>query len=159
MKIFFDTEFIEKQGSIELISIGMVREDGKTLYAENKNCPFESASEWVKENVYPHLTWKNQKTVPEIAKEVKEFCGEKPEFWAYCGGFDWVVFCWLFGRMINIPKGYPFYLNELSMLANIHNFDLSTVNVEGSSHNALDDAIWVKKAYEQISNNSSKNQG
>ena len=35
MKIFFDTEFIEDGKTIDLISIGMVREDGETYYASS----------------------------------------------------------------------------------------------------------------------------
>ena len=34
MKIFFDTEFIEDGKTIDLLSIGAVRDDGETYYAE-----------------------------------------------------------------------------------------------------------------------------
>ena len=34
MKIWFDTEFIEDGKTIDLISIGMVRQDSATLYFE-----------------------------------------------------------------------------------------------------------------------------
>ena len=36
MKIFYDTEFIENGRTIELISIGMVAEDGRELYLVNQ---------------------------------------------------------------------------------------------------------------------------
>jgi len=38
---------------------------------------------------------------------------DKPEFYAYYADYDWVVFCWLFGSMMNIPKGFPMYCNDL----------------------------------------------
>ena len=34
MRIWFDTEFIEDGRTVDLLSIGMVREDGATYYAE-----------------------------------------------------------------------------------------------------------------------------
>lgn len=38
---------------------------------------------------------------------------QNPEFYAYYADYDWVVFCWLFGRMIDLPKGFPMYCNDL----------------------------------------------
>lgn len=35
MKYWFDTEFIEDGKTIDLLSIGIVSEEGHTLYAEN----------------------------------------------------------------------------------------------------------------------------
>lgn len=55
MKIFFDTEFIDDGESIELISIGMVSEDGRQFYAENRECDLSKACKWVVENVFPSL--------------------------------------------------------------------------------------------------------
>ena len=61
----------------------------------------------------------------QIAREVKDFCGatwfidcgkgitEQSEFYAYYSDYDWVVFCSLFGRMIDLPKGFPMYCIDL----------------------------------------------
>ena len=57
MKIWFDTEFIEDGKTIDLISIGMVREDGKTLYLENLSADLTRASDWVKDNVITKLDY------------------------------------------------------------------------------------------------------
>ena len=54
-KYFLDTEFIEDGKTIDLISIGLVREDGATLYLQNSECNFTKASDWVWRNVFPHL--------------------------------------------------------------------------------------------------------
>ena len=53
MKIFFDTEFLEDGKTIDLISIGLVREDGKELYLINKDMNVRKAIKdvWVRENV------------------------------------------------------------------------------------------------------------
>jgi len=54
-KYFLDTEFIENGETIDLISLGLVREDGKGLYLQNSECNFLAASDWVWRNVFPHL--------------------------------------------------------------------------------------------------------
>lgn len=55
MKYYLDTEFIENGVTIDLISIGLVADDGRTYYAQNKECKFDKASDWVVRNVFPHL--------------------------------------------------------------------------------------------------------
>jgi hypothetical protein len=55
MKYYFDTEFIEDGKTIDLISIGIVADDGREYYAINENCDFSKASDWVKENVIAKL--------------------------------------------------------------------------------------------------------
>jgi hypothetical protein len=51
VKYFLDTEFIEDGKTIDLISIGMICEDGRELYLINDDCDFAKASPWVWENV------------------------------------------------------------------------------------------------------------
>lgn len=55
MKYFFDTEFIEHATGIQLVSIGIVREDGKTFYAESSTFDERLADGWVVENVLKKL--------------------------------------------------------------------------------------------------------
>ena len=55
MKYFFDTEFIEDGKTIDLISIGIVAEDGRELYLLNYDCDHSMASDWVKANVLNYL--------------------------------------------------------------------------------------------------------
>lgn len=52
---FIDTEFIDTGKEIELISIGIVCEDGRELYLQS--CEFNQykASQWVKEHVFANL--------------------------------------------------------------------------------------------------------
>lgn len=44
MKYFLDTEFIETVGHIELISIGIVSEDGRELYMANHDANLDKAA-------------------------------------------------------------------------------------------------------------------
>jgi hypothetical protein len=157
LKIWFDTEFIEDGKTIDLISIGLVREDGRQLYYENAECDLSRACLWVQENVIPHLCgptppWDTRgetnvlRKRAEIAREIVEFVGEKPEFWAYYGAYDWVALCQLYGRMVDLPAGWPKYVRDLKQLAGKRPLPPHT----GVAHNALDDALWTKLAWESL---------
>lgn len=61
MKYFLDTEFIEDGSTIDLISIGIVCEDGREFYALNFDCDFSKANDWVKHNVLIHLPARNNR--------------------------------------------------------------------------------------------------
>lgn len=171
MKYFLDTEFIEDGRTIELLSIGIVAEDGRELYAEldQRDVDHEKADAWVKENVIAHL-WHRQKDKAEfngwtrdggiggllrrgqIALEVVAFCsltqGDRPEFWAYYADYDWVALCQLFGRMIDLPKGWPKYCNDLKQLC-VSKGDPELPKQEGG-HHALNDARWVRDQYARL---------
>ena len=167
MKYFYDTEFIEDGKTIDLISIGIIAEDGRTYYAISKEFNSKNASDWVVENVLNKLPERNVnlsdvsisprvkeesflwKTREQIKNDIIDFIGEdKPEFWAYYADYDHVAFCQLFGKMIDLPKGYPMYTNDLKQLC------MSKGNPKlpktENEHNALDDAKWVKNMYEYL---------
>lgn len=156
MNYYLDTEFIEKPGSIELISIGIVDETGKNLYyAISSEYNPDNARDWVKKNVIDKLESEEQvprKTLLQIKNEVISYIEftsevkllvdkkkglyfgrdiadlkEKEQelvkyidiqegeivFWAYFADYDWVVFCWLFGTMMDLPNGMPRYCRDL----------------------------------------------
>ena len=46
--------------------------------------------------------------------QIKYWGKEVPiKFYGYYADYDWVVFCWLFGKMIDLPKGFPKYCIDL----------------------------------------------
>lgn len=149
MKIFFDTEFIEDGKTIDLLSIGMVREDGMSIYLENAIADVSKASPWVCENVLPHLR-KTPGVVlhpVDIAHIVKNFVGDKPEFWAYYGAYDWVSLCQLYGKMIDLPPTWPMFCMDIKQFA----MGLGNPRLPEQltpKHHALNDADWTKDAYE-----------
>lgn len=55
MRYFVDTEFIDNGKIIDLISIGIVSEDGRDYYAQSCEFDLSKASQWVKDNVLAHL--------------------------------------------------------------------------------------------------------
>jgi hypothetical protein len=149
MRYFFDTEFIEDGKTIDLISIGIVAEDGREYYAENVQCNLDKANEWVKSNVIVHLKrgdWLKDPT--QIREEILFFVGQgKPEFWAYYGAYDWVALCQLFGALIEIPKGWPYYCRDIKQFCDSLGNPKLPEQGKGE-HNALADARWNKVAYD-----------
>lgn len=143
-RIFFDTEFIDDGKTIELISIGMVRDDGEELYLESGEINWRNASQWVLENVHPHLTGV-QHSRAEIAQQVREFVGPKPEFWAYFAAYDWVVLCQLYGRMLDVPTGWPHFCCDLRQ--EMWNLPKDLLPEQMVKHNALGDARWVRESW------------
>jgi hypothetical protein len=144
-RIWFDTEFIEDGVTIDLISIGLVRGDGSTYYAECKECDYTYASPWVRTNVLPHLTGQ-QRPRKQIAAEIVEFVGKAPEFWAYYADYDWVALCQLYGTMMDLPKGWPMYCRDVKQWAD----DLGSPALPEQSsteHHALADANWTRDAW------------
>ncbi|TWH05595.1 uncharacterized protein DUF5051, partial [Rhodococcus rhodochrous J45] len=55
MKYFYDTEFLENGSTIDLISIGIVAEDGREYYAVNSDMDHDRIAhdEWLCKNVVP----------------------------------------------------------------------------------------------------------
>lgn len=82
------------------------------------------------EFTYPTMRWiisKYGKTRKQISTEINQFISiegtknyEDPhnkarqiDFYGYYSDYDWVAFCWIFGKMMNLPKGFPMFCNDL----------------------------------------------
>jgi hypothetical protein len=151
MRYFFDTEFYEDGKTIDLISIGIVTEDGRELYAVSQEAQLHRVSDWVRANVLPHLprygdpAWMSR---ADIANAVRAFVipEPKPELWAYYADYDWVVLCQLFGTMLGLPKGWPMFCRDLKQLS----VDVGSPKHPPDpkdEHNALADARWNRDLY------------
>jgi hypothetical protein len=157
-KWYLDCEFNENGKTIELISIALVADDGREYYATSSEFDGTACGPWLREHVIQHLPdkreWKSRATIRDEVKKllldnVPE--GEKPEIWAYFASYDWVVLCQLFGRMIDLPEGMPFFCRDLKQLMDqieISKRDLPEQS--GAAHDALEDARWVRAAHQHI---------
>lgn len=154
MRYWFDTEFIENGKTIDLLSIGIVAEDGREFYAESSDADWSKASDWVKENVLPHLTPSVAVSRATIRQSLVEFCDiEKyglPEFWGYFSAYDHVALCQLFGTMMNLPARWPMYTRDIQQWAGALGVTVSLESLvpDEGIHNALTDARWTKKAWQ-----------
>ncbi len=141
MRIYFDTEFIERgrEHPLTLISLGAVREDGATFYNVSSEFREEDCNDWVKANVLPHLAAKSRTPVESIAARFQAFAGASPEFWADYGAYDWVVLCQMYGSMMDLPAGWPMFVRDAQMFG-------VKVPDPATPHNALSDAISLRDA-------------
>jgi len=154
MDYYLDTEFSERPCTIDLISIALIREDGAAIYAESSEINEDLCNNWVKANVLPKrvLSRKDRTSRSAIKDQVLTFIGDdKPRFWGYFADYDWVVFCWLFGSMIDLPKGWPMYCNDLKQeMARLKIPKEMLPKQPGDEHNALADAIWIREAHHAL---------
>lgn len=161
MKYFYDTEFLEDGRTIELISIGIVAEDGREYYAVALDADWDriSTHEWLMKNVVPQLPpgrspeWKPK---AQIRDEVAAFLAHRirnvrdiPELWAWYGAYDHICLAQLFGRMIDLPSWIPMWTNDLRQEQHrLGNLGLP-VQPKGL-HNALEDARHLRVQYDAL---------
>ncbi len=134
------------------------------------------------------------KTNKQIAEEIKHFVYYKRnmhnknevfkdgvfvkddiKFYAYYADYDWVAFCWLFVKMMDLPEVFPMYCRDLKQMLDEKIQYYYDFNGDGriyygetkndfiyadkiklhpdypkqeNEHNALDDARWNKKLHE-----------
>jgi hypothetical protein len=117
----------------------------------------------------------------EIANEIKNFVNpskeevnnisfseyqekySKKELYGYYSSYDHVALCWLFGKMIDLPKGFPMHTIDLKQILDEKQIwnektgyyktldqikSLPNYPTQENEHNSLEDARWNKKLYE-----------
>ena len=151
-RFFYDTEFIESPGSIDLISLGIVSEDGeRKLHMVSSEFDESAAGDWVREHVLPKLPpASNRASRAEIRDELLKFLApskaDPVEMWAYYGAYDHVVLCWLFGTMVELPKGMPKLTMDVKQLCKTSG-DPQLPSKPKNAHDALADAEWTRQAW------------
>ena len=157
----YDTEFLEDGRTIELISIGIVCEDGREYYAVSSDMDAERVTkdQWMLENVWRHLpldgdhpgrldvTDTRVKPKSLIANEVRDFllpsvAAAPPELWAYFAAYDHVALAQLWGKLIDLPTGIPKYTHDLRQEMDRLEVASSVVPKPPNAHDALADARW-----------------
>ena len=139
---FLDTEFIANAEtcSVKPLSIALVDEPGNSLYIVISDAPRHEGDEFVQEHVIPYLDIApfpgyemqdqiqvhldketgtdhtfmstNRKTAGALIKFWVDSFQQQPRFTAWYASYDWVVFCDLLGGFINLPAGWPQYVND-----------------------------------------------
>lgn len=123
MRYFYDCEFIEDGTTIELVSVGIVAEDGREFYAVSTDFDASAAGPWVRRNVLPNLpnpsssAWMSRS---RIRDELYEFVTAPPtggvEMWAWIGAYDHVAVCQLWGDMTALPAAMPRFTRDVRQL-------------------------------------------
>ncbi|QBJ94890.1 polyadenylate-specific 3'-exoribonuclease AS [Rhodococcus sp. ABRD24] len=146
MRYFYDCEFIEDGRTIELVSIGVVCEDGREFYAVSTEFDPERAGKWVRRNVLPKLPppssplWKSRSRIrDDLVKFLVPRPGIEPELWAWVAAYDHVALCQLWGAMTELPSNMPRYTRELRQHWESHGCP-PLPPVPDDAHDALTDA-------------------
>lgn len=175
-RVFFDCEFMEDGTTIEPLSLAFVAETGQRLYVVIADADHSKASAWVEENVLPHLRWLDAQDATaewdverdvylyidraqagqaihtwliEIGAVVNPRLQPEPqvEFWADYADYDWIVLCQLYGRMLDLPKGFPMFAMDIQQFKRHVGFTGKLPEVEGTAHCAMDDALNVQQRH------------
>lgn len=154
MKYFYDTEFLDNGHTVDLISIGIVAEDGREYYAVNRDADWYRVqfNEWLVTNVVsqlpPRIEWKPK---DQIRDEVYAFLthDKSPELWAWFAAYDHVCLSQLWGRMIDVPAPIPQFTNDVRSLAGWTGITKLPMQPDGI-HDALRDARHVKTMFDYI---------
>ena len=177
MKYFLDTKKYEKPNSIDLISVGIVSENGDTFYAEHSRCNKNEIEkdEWTVKNVLTGLAyWDRDKTpsgeifinnkddlihysifgsLSNIRDSLMTWLAKlgeiHPEFYGYYCAQDWVAFCWIFGKMKDLPQFFPMYCRDLKQTLDELNIR-KALDSNYHSCNALDNALEIMDLYYHI---------
>jgi hypothetical protein len=152
MNYYIDTEFYERPNSVELISIGVVSETGERYYAETLQAEdLCDRDEWLRGYVLPTLKLTDCRSREKIKQDLLSFIDPSPVFYGYYCAYDWVVFCWIFGRMVDLPEGYPMYCRDLKQMADEAWLGPEDVELPlEDEHNALADALINRKFHRLI---------
>jgi hypothetical protein len=178
-RYFYDTEFIEDGRTIDLISIGIVADDGRELYLVNRDAPWRRIRkhEWLMANVVPGLPkphgdwilhmpqrWLFDMASPHvrdretIADRVRRFLvgGDVPgltrpdvELWADYSAYDHVALCQLFGPMVALPEGIPMFTNDFQQALRRAG-NPPMPQQQAGLHNALADARHLKACFDAL---------
>jgi hypothetical protein len=164
MKYTYDTEFIDNGETIEFLSIGIVAEDGREYYAITSNTEVLARARqnpWLKQNVLAqlpiidiadaggfgfnpnHADYQHVKPKHQIKEEISAFLRYEAdiEYWAWFAAYDHVVLSQLFGRMLDLPMGFPMYTNDIKQEHRRLGYPRIPEQAQGA-HNALEDARW-----------------
>ena len=113
MRFFYDCEFIEDGTTIDLVSIGVVGEDGREFYAVSTEFDPSRSGAWVRANVLPKLpspadsAWRSRSRLRADLLDFVTAPGGDIELWAWIAAYDHVALCQLWGAMPALPRALP----------------------------------------------------
>jgi hypothetical protein len=119
MRYFYDCEFIEDGQTIELVSIGVVDENGREFYAVSSEFDPGRANDWVQRHVLDKLpgpgdtAWRSRARIRDDLFSFLTAPGEPIELWAWLAAYDHVVLAQLWGDMRALPNEIPRFTHEL----------------------------------------------
>jgi hypothetical protein len=107
--------------------------------------------QWIWDLEHPHAD--AVRTREQIREDVQHFIEESLKLegydgvrlWAWYGAYDHVAYAQLFGRMIDLPEGFPMWTNDLKQeVDRLGNPKLPDLSSPDREHDALADALELR---------------
>ena len=163
--VFYDSEFTTldpRKG--ELLSVGMIKENGEELYVEIARNE-EEMSAWVKKNIVPKLEG-SFLSPQEACKKIRAFFGEdQPFLLSFVAHYDMIYLHKLFGITDEQGKDMPYQWLPLDFASMLYSagHDPRAYSYEGEEferlfgvdpkkyhkHHALEDARLLREVYQK----------
>lgn len=137
-------------GTGDILNLGLVREDARTLYLENADADLSNGSAWLREHVIGNLT--GPRVAPEdMASSIRTFAGPKPSFSAYFAPESWTALTGLMARCGGAPADWPRDCEDVQrdgVILRCGPFPEPAAPLR----TALDKAFWSRRCSEWLSN-------
>ena len=160
MRYFLDTEYIETERAVDLVSIGVVAEDGRELYAISTEFDPAPANDFVRTVVFPaleprdHPAWM---TRDAIRRRLRDFVADDiPSFCCWGGAaYDWWATVQLFPLPERVPDGWKYSAYDVMQLAEQAGMATDPIDPQlpappPDAHHALVDARWTRRVYDVL---------
>lgn len=152
MRYFYDAEFGRTAPEVTLVSLAVVAEDGRELYAVSSEFDPLDVHPWVRDTVLPQLppssTWVPRRAIA-AAVEALVAGDDDVQLWAWFGAYDHVALCQLWGEMPALPRALPRLTYDVRQLW--HHLGRPALPSQATGlHDALADARHVKVRFDAL---------
>lgn len=142
MRAYFDTEHVKIYSTpLTLASIGIIRDDGESLYMVSADFKRSKAGSWFKKNVWPHLEPEDKFPFDEIARTVQLFLTPVTQMVTRNGDND-------FQLLKNMLGWLPFMPVDIEKIW--RGLGEPPLQKHQGRHHALDDAIYHRELFTQL---------
>jgi hypothetical protein len=146
------------------MSIGLVSDaasGAKKFYYELNDYDQSQVDKWLEENVIAHFTKPKGfvGNTADLKSKLEPWLREfgQVEMWSDCLSYDWVLFNHIWGHAFSLPKFIYYIPMDISTMLTLKGVD-PDINREKFAkhtgdthkHNALHDALMIKKCYERL---------
>ncbi len=157
MDFFLNSEYIDHDRWIELVSLGVVAADGREFYAISTDFDPAGGNDFVRSVVLPqlepvgHPAWMSR---PAMKEALLRFVGDdSPRFWSYGSApWDWLGMVQLMPLAERVPDGWTYTAYDVTCLLELAGSvdDPELPGPPPNQHHALADARWARDVYRSL---------
>lgn len=164
MKYFISSQYNDTISGLEMITIGILKDDDSIYYATNSEFNSLEATEEVMTNVIDNLhETKKRKSLETIASEIVKFIGDddNPIFYGYCCAYTWTIFNRLFAHSTRVvaPSSLPTYCKDLKQIIDYCKIPKDEIPLIKNYYHDKEVVIWLKSVHDSIYNYLNKCEG